>query len=159
MRLLACAGRGWQLATLGVLVSLWLGLSGLLVVARGNPETFLATTFGRFSRADAFEHLNGVSIVLWSVHSSLVLIAIAATWCRRTDVLAVLTIGPLIALAIALLGQRWADPNWFVVVAVCAIGWLVGTVVSGVYWVLKPGEVRPNPSLQQTPARGIPRTN
>jgi hypothetical protein len=49
----------------------------------------------------------------------------------------VLTIGPVIAGAIALLGQRWADPNWFQVVALCAIGWLVGTLVGGVYWVIK----------------------
>ena len=138
MRLLSRIGRGWQLATLAVLVSLWLGLSGLLVVTRGKPEAFLATTLGRFGRAGAFEHLNGVSILVWSVHSFLVVIAIAATRYRRTDVVAVLVIGPVIALVIALLGQRWSDPNWFEVVAVCAIGWLVGTVVGCVYWVLKP---------------------
>ncbi len=138
MQRLSRIGPAWQLATLGVLVSLWLGLSGLLVGARGKPEAFLATTFGRFARADAFEHLNGVLIFLWSVHSSLVLIAILATRYRRTDVLAVLTIGPIIASAIALLGQQWTDPNWHNVVAVCAIGWLVGTLVGQVYWVLKP---------------------
>jgi hypothetical protein len=138
MRSLARIGPGWQLATLTALVSLWLGLSGLLVVTRGKPEAFLAATFGPFGRADAFEHLNGVSILVWSVHSFLVLIAIAATRYRRADVVAVLMIGPVIASAIALLGQRWADPNWFEVFAVCAIGWLVGTVVGGVYWVLKP---------------------
>jgi hypothetical protein len=160
MRLLVRTGPRWQLATQGVLVSVWLGLSGLLVVARGNPEAFLATTFGRFSRDDAFEHLNRVLIGLWSVHSFLVLIAITATWHRRTDVLAVLIIGPVLALAIALLSQRWADPNWFQVVAVCAIGWLVGTVVGGLYWVLKPGGVRPHASLQQTrPAATSERTS
>ena len=138
MRLMARIGPGWQLATLAVLVALWFGLSGLLFVTRGKPEAFLATTFGRFGRADAFEHLNGISILLWPVHSFLVLTAIAATRCRRTDVVAVLMIGPVIAVAIALLGQRWADPNWFEVVEVCAIGWLVGTVVGALYWVLKP---------------------
>ena len=139
MRLLARIGRGWQLATLAVLVLLWLGLSGLLVVTRGKPEAFLATTLGRFGRLDAFEHLNGVSILVWSVHSFLVLIAIAATRYRRADVVAVLMIGPAIASAIALFGQRWADPNWFEVVAVCTIGSLVGTVVGGVYWALRTG--------------------
>ena len=68
------------------------------------------------------------------MHSSLVLTAIAAARYRRLDVLVVLLIGPVIALVIGLLGQTWADPNWFVVVAVCTIGWLVGLVVGGVYW-------------------------
>jgi len=138
MQRISRVGTAWQLATMGVLVSLWLGLSGLLVVAWGKPEAFLATTFGRFAQADAFEHLDGVLIFLWSVHSILVLIAILATRYCRTDVLAVLMIAPIIASAIALLGQQWTDPNWHNVVAVCAIGWLVGTLVGQVYWVLKP---------------------
>ena len=117
---------------------MWFGLSGLLVVARGDPEAFLRTAFGRYGRADAFEHLNGVLVLFWLVHSSLVLTAIAAARYRRSDVLAVLLIGPVIALAIGLLGQTWSDPNGFVVVAVCTIGWLVGTVVGGVYWLVKP---------------------
>jgi hypothetical protein len=62
---------------------LWLSHSGLLVVAWGDPEAFLWTTFGRQSRADAFEHLNGVPFPFWLVHSPLVLIAIAAGRFRR----------------------------------------------------------------------------
>jgi hypothetical protein len=137
MGLLARISPVWQLTVLGVLVSLWIGLSGLLLIAWGKPEAFLATTFGRFSRADAFEHLDGVLILLWLLHSALVVTAIAAARHQRVDVLCVLTIGPVIAAAMALLGQRWADPNWFEVVAVCAIGWLVGTLVGCVYWVIK----------------------
>jgi hypothetical protein len=140
---------GWQLATLAVCVSLWLGLTGLLVVSRGNPEAFLLTSLGRFSRADAFEHLNGISTLVWSLHSLLMLMAIVAIWQRRTDVLTVLMIGPVIAVAIALLGQRWADPNWFDVVAVCAIGWLVGIVVGCGLWILKSRPARPDASLRQ----------
>jgi hypothetical protein len=128
----------WRIAALGALVVLWFGLSGLLVVGRGDPEAFLRATFGRHGRADAFEHLNGISVLFWLVHSSLVLTAIAAARYRRSDVLAVLLIGPLIAMVIGLLGQTWSDPNWFVVVAVCTIGWLVGTVVGGVCWRVKP---------------------
>ena len=133
----ARSGSPWWIAALGALVVLWFGLSGLLVVARGDPEALLRTTFGRHGRADAFEHLNGISVLFWLVHSSLVLTAIAAARYRQSDVLAVLLIGPVIALAIGLLGQTWLDPNGFVVVAVCTIGWLVGTVVGGVYWRLK----------------------
>ena len=51
--------------------------------------------------------------------------------------LAVLMVGPIIALAIALFGQRWTDPNWFEVVGVCTICWFVGDVVGVTYWVLK----------------------
>jgi len=149
MQPLARTGRCLQIGTLAALVSLWLGLSGLLVVSRGKPEAFLATTFGRFGRADAFENLNDVAILVWSVHSLLVLIAIAATRYRRTDVLAVLMIGPVIAASIVLPVQRWADPNWHEVVSVCSIGWLVGSVVSSVYWLLKPRRVRPDPKLRQ----------
>jgi hypothetical protein len=59
MRLLARISPGWQFAVLGVLVSLWIGLSGLLLIAKERPEAFIATTFGRFSRADLFEHPPG----------------------------------------------------------------------------------------------------
>jgi hypothetical protein len=138
MQVLARLRHVWQLVNLGVLVSLWFGLSYLLVVARGNLEAFLATFFGRFSRDDAFEHLNGVSIDFWWVHSFLVLVVILATWYRRTDVLVVLMIGPVIALSIAVFGEQWTDPNWFQVVAVCEICWLVSTVVGQAYWALKP---------------------
>jgi hypothetical protein len=137
MSRLACSGRGWQVTVLAALVSFWLGLSGLLLVARGDPETFLRTTLGHFSRPDAFEHISGVSICLWVVHSSLVTLAIAAAWRRRPDVLVVILIGPVIALMISLLGEQWSDPNWFVVISVCTIGWGVGTVVGGAYWCLK----------------------
>jgi len=131
-------GSAWRIAALGALVSSWFGISGLLVVARGDPETFLQTTFVRFSRPDTFEHLNGISVPFWLVHSSLVLTAIEAARYRRSDVLTVLLIGPVIALAIGLLGQAWSDLDLFVVVAICTIGWLVGTVVGGLYWALKP---------------------
>jgi hypothetical protein len=142
MQRLARVGTLWQLATLVVLVLLWLGLSGLLVLSHGQPEAFLHNNLGRFSRNDAFQHLNGISLLVWSIHSLLTAIAIAATWFRRTDVLGVLMVGPTFAILIVLLDQNWADPNWFVVVAVCSIGWLVGSVVAAGYWVAKPGKGR-----------------
>jgi hypothetical protein len=158
-QLLACIGPALQLGTLAALVSLWLGLSGLLVVSRGNPEAFLVTTFGRFSMDDAFENLNGVTVDLWCVHSFLVLIAIAAVWYRRPDVLAVLMLGPAMASAIALPGQRWSDPNWFDVVAVCVICWLVSTVVGVAYWVLRRRKTHSTSSVKQAgPAASSDRT-
>ena len=138
MELSARMGSPWRVATLGALVLLWFGLSGLLIVARGDPETFLRTTLRGYSRPDAFRFLNGILVLFWLVHSPLVLIATAAARFRRSDVLTVLLIGPAISLVISLLGEKWSDPNWFDVVAVCTIGWLAGTVVGGVYWGLKP---------------------
>ena len=38
------------------------------------------------------------------------------------------------AVIICLLNEDWSDPNWFVIVGVCTIGWLVSTIVGGVYW-------------------------
>jgi hypothetical protein len=138
MQLTDRVGPAWRLGILPVVLSLWLGLSALLAVTRGKPEDFLVKTFGGFSRDDAFEHLNGVSILFWLFHSLLVLIALAATWYRRTDVLTVLMIGPIIAVAIVLVVTSWADPNWFEIVAVISIGWLASVVVALGYWIVEP---------------------
>ena len=146
-QLLVRLGLGCQLATLVFLVSIWFGLTGLLSVGWGQPEALLVRTFGRYSMHDAFEHLNDISTHVWSVHSLLVLIAIAAKWHRRTDVLTVLMIGPVIAAMIVLIDQRWTDPNWSDIVAVCSIGSLVGSVVGLTYWFLMPRKVRPGPPL------------
>jgi hypothetical protein len=127
----------WPVVSLGILVLIWAALTGLLIASHGKPEAYLAATFGRSSRPDAFEHLNGIAVHVWFLHSALVLLALLAVRRRRTDVLGVLLIGPVIALTIAILGQQWTDPNWFVVAAVFAIGSLVGAVVGGAYWMVK----------------------
>jgi hypothetical protein len=137
VRRLARMVRYWHLMTLGLLVALWLALSCLLVVSRGKPEAFLKAAFGRFSRDDAFKHLDGVTVALWWVHSFLVLVATLAICYRRKDVLVVFMIGPIMACAFALFGQDWTDPNWFQVVAVWAICSLVSTTVGQAYWVVK----------------------
>ena len=102
-------GFGRQTLVLATLVSLWLALTGLLLVSRGNPEAFLLGNLDRYSRADAFEHLNSGLPFFWCVHSSLVLTSIAAARFRRTDVLTVLLIGPVIALVFNLFYQEWSD--------------------------------------------------
>jgi hypothetical protein len=142
MQLSARLGALSHLGILAVLVLLWLGLSGLLVVSHGQPEAFLDNNLGHFSRHDAFQNLNGISGLAWSIHSLLTAIAIAATWFRRPDVLGVLMIGPAIAISLVLVEEDWADPNWFVVVAICSIGGLVGAVVAAGYWVARPGKGR-----------------
>ncbi len=125
----------WQFCVLGVLFFLWFGLFGLLIFAHGDLEAFLHKTF-RHSRRDAFYDLNRLSVLFWVVHSFLTITAVSAVRSRRSDLLAVLLIGPAIGLAISLLCQQWGDPNWAVFVGVCLIGWLVGTIVVGVYWFM-----------------------
>ena len=123
---------------LGALAALWLTRSALLVASRGAPESMLRTVFARHSRQDAFEHLNGISALFWAAHSCLFLMGVAAARSRRPDVLTVLLIGPAFGVTINLLEESWSDPNWFVIVAVCTISWVVGTVVGGFYWLSKP---------------------
>ncbi len=126
----------WQIFVSGVLFSLWIGLFRLHIIAHGDIEAFLLETFKHNGRRDAFNNLNSVSPLFWAVHSSLTITAVAAAIFRRSDVFAVLLIGPAFGLTISLLSQRWGDPNWAVIVSVCVIGWLVGTIVGGVYWIL-----------------------
>jgi hypothetical protein len=127
----------WQIFIIIVLFFLWLGLFGLLIIAHGDLEGFLRQIFGQNSRPDAFYDLSRVSLLFWVVHSSLTITAVAAARSRRSDVLAILLIGPAIGLAISLLWQRWGDPNWAVFVGVCLVGWLVGTIVGGAYWFIR----------------------
>ena len=125
-----------QIFVSGVLFFLWLALFGLLVIAHGDLEGFFRLIFRHNSRRDAFYDLNRVSIFFWVVHSFLTLTAVAAVRSRRSDVFAILLIGPAIGLVISLLWQRWGDPNWAVFVGVCLIGWLVGTIVVSAYWFM-----------------------
>jgi hypothetical protein len=124
----------WQSVILGSMLLLWIGLSWLLVASRCDSETFLRTTFAGYSRPDAFNALNKAMAYFWVAHSCLSLAALSAAWFRRPDVLAVLQIGPAMALGLGVLSQRWSDPNWFVFVGVCLMGWLASTLVGFVYW-------------------------
>ncbi len=142
MGYLSRIGPVWLLMTLAILASMWLALSVILIATQGNPEALLTASFGRLTRPGAFEYVNRVSVPLWWVHTCLTLIAILAARWNRTDVVAVLLIGPVIALAIALLSQRWEDPNWHDLLGVCTIGWFVSMVVAGCYWILR-GRTRP----------------
>ena len=106
-----------QLMNLGVLVSLWFGLSYLLVVARGN----LRPSLRQPSVAQSMKCLRApercFDRLLVGAFVPFVVV-ILATWYRRTDVVGVLLIGPVIAFSIAVFGEQWTDPNWFQVVAV-----------------------------------------
>jgi hypothetical protein len=55
----------WRNITLGALVLLWIGLSWLLVVSQGKPESFLRMTFAGHSRPDAFHDLNRAALLFW----------------------------------------------------------------------------------------------
>ena len=138
MQRLSWIAHTWRLAMLGALAAIWLTLSLLLAASGGDPETMLRTLFARHSRADAFKDLNVILALFWAAHSAASLLAGAAARSRRPDVLTVLLIGPAIVVAINLLEVDWSDPNWFVIVAVCTIGWAVSILVSGFYWLSKP---------------------
>lgn len=131
----------WQSFVMGILFSIWFGLFGILMIAHGDVETLLHNTFRNSSR-DAFYDLNRVIVHFCGVHSSLTIIAVAAARSRRSDVFAVLLIGPAIGLVINLLSQRWGDPNWAVIAGVCVIGWLVSTIVGGASWFMTSMSVR-----------------
>src|ERR1700678_3199570 len=88
----------WQSFVLGVLFSIWFGLFGVLIIAHGDLEPFLHETFRHNSRRDAFYDLNRVSVLFWVIHSALTIAAVAAARSRRSDVFAVLLIGPAIGL-------------------------------------------------------------
>lgn len=140
----------WRSVTLDALGLLWVGLSWLLVVSRGEPESFLRTRFAGSSRPDAFHDLNRAAALFWVVHSCLALTALSAHRLRRPDVLIVLLIGPAMGLVIGLLSQRWSDPDWVVFVGVCLMGWLASTVVGLVYWGVRPGRRRSDRSPQES---------
>lgn len=128
----------WQGAVLGGMLFLWIGLSWLLVVSRGDPEGLLRAMFARSSRPDAFDDLNRATVFCWVVHSCLALAAVAAARLRRPDVLVVLLIGPVMGLIVGLSTQRWSDPAWAVFEGVCFVGWFAGILVGLVYWGARP---------------------
>ncbi|QEH35322.1 hypothetical protein OJF2_38730 [Aquisphaera giovannonii] len=127
-----------RLAVPALLGLSWLGPALLLAGTRGDLEGFLHAAFAGRSRPDTFEHVNRLAVPFGILHSCLILLAIAAAWRRRPDVLAVLPIGPAIGLTIGVAITSWSDPNVYDLLAVAAIGWLVGTVVGAAYWAWKP---------------------
>jgi len=126
----------WQIAVVVALAALWVAASALLVLTRGDPEGFFRSTLAGHARRDAFNDLNRASVLFLVAHTCLLVVAIAAARCRRSDVLAVLLLGPAIALPICYFGQEWSDPEWFLVPAVCMICWIVSTAVGGSYWIV-----------------------
>ena len=124
--------RLWIIAPL---LLVWLAASVLILIGRGDVESLLGSAFGHHVRPDAFEGLNQIAVPSWASQSILVSLALVAAWHRRVDIFLVLLIGPGIALLLCLGPEQWSDPNWYNVLAVCSIGWLVGTLVTGCYWL------------------------
>lgn len=134
---------------LGVLITLWVGTSAIIIVSKGDVEVFIYEYFRHKYKRDALYDLSRVVIFFWVIHSCLTATAVAAVRSRRSDVLVVLLIGPAIGLAISLFCQQWADPNWTVFVGVCLIGWLVGTVVGCLYWLINASAASPSKQLNR----------
>jgi hypothetical protein len=117
------------------LLLVWLAASVLILIGQGDVESLLRSAFGHHVRPDAFRFLNQIAVPFWASYSIFASLAVVAAWRRRFDILLVLMIGPAIALLICVATQQWSDPNWYVMLAVCSIGWLVGTLVTGCYWL------------------------
>ena len=83
MRLPIHLRTGLQALAPAVLLLVWLGLTILLLAARGNLEASLREAFGDRARPDAFNHLNGVSDAFWFAHTCLTVVGIAAARSRR----------------------------------------------------------------------------
>jgi hypothetical protein len=122
---------------LGVLSTLWVGLSLLLIIPAGDAESFLRSNIVP-RHPDAFRGLNVVLVEFWVTQTCLFGIAVAAVHWRRFDVLTVLVIGPVVGATIGVLAQGdLSDPDWCVMAGVCTIGWLVGVIVGAGFWLCR----------------------
>ena len=127
----------WQIAALATIAALWVALSILLILGRGDVEAYLLNAFKDSVRADAFVRLNPTFVLMWIGHTCLLVFGIVAMIVRESDLFTVLIIGPILALLVAVASQQWADPDWNVFAGVCFIGWMVGIVSGGVYCLYK----------------------
>jgi hypothetical protein len=125
----------WQIALLAVLAALWVALSALVVLGRGDVEAYLLSIFKDSARPDAFVRLNPTFRLMWIAHSCLSLFGLVAVMVHKRDLFTVLIIGPFLAFAIALFSQQWSDPDWNTFAGVCVVGWLASIVAGGVYWL------------------------
>jgi len=123
----------WQVAAFAVLAALWVALSILWLLGRGDVETYLLATFKNSVRADAFRGLNSAFQSMWISHTCLLVFCFVAMVAGMSDLFIVLILGPTLALLVAFATQQWDDPHWFIFAGVCSIGCTVGIVVGGAY--------------------------
>ena len=103
-----------------VIIGSWLPLAVLFIRSGRNPDVYLGGEFGPVS-----EIFRVVSLL----HTLLGVIAIAAVYFRRFDVVAVLLFGPGIGLLYYVVADGFSDPAWLTIVAICSIGEMVAIVV------------------------------
>ena len=97
-----CKSPHWQLVVLALVALLWIALSFLLVLARGDVEAYLLNIFKDSARSDAFVRLNPTFRLMWITHSCLLLFGLVAAMVHKRDLFTVLIIGPFLAFAVAL---------------------------------------------------------
>jgi hypothetical protein len=117
----------------------WLPLAVLFIRSGGNPDAYLGGEFGPVSK---------ILRVFSPLHTLLFVIAIAAVFFRRFDVVALLPFGPGVGLLYYVIAEGFSDPAWFTIVAICSIGEMVAIVVGLLYWAAK----RTPTSLNADPA-------
>lgn len=135
----SCKSPHWQIAVLTLLAAMWIALSALLVLSRGDVEAYLISIFKDSARPDAFVRLNRTFRLMWIAHSCLLLFGLVAMMVHKRDLFTVLIIGPSLAFPIALFWQRWSDPDWNTFTGICVVGWLASIVAGGVYWLYDRG--------------------
>ena len=117
-----------------LLVVIWIALSGLLVLGRGDVEGLLKLAFGRYSKPDAYQSLNRIVGLFWASNGTIVSLASLAAWRKRGDIFAVLMIAPALGCLLCLASEKPSDPNWYDILGICSICWIVGSLVTGGYW-------------------------
>lgn len=137
-------------AAYAAIIWVWLPFAILLWTSGGSPERALQAIFGRYSRYDAFEFIDGIAGPFCIVHSILSVVATLAVACRRFDVFTIVWIGPLLALLCYVVADGISDPAWFTIVGMCSIGEIVSAVVSLGYWAIKRRGTRTGPTSQGT---------
>lgn len=102
----------WQIAALVTVASLWVTVSILLVLGRGDVETYRLGTFKDRVRPDAFIRLNPTFTLMWVSHTGFLVFGVVAMIVRESDLFTVLIIGKILALLVAVTSQQWVDPDW-----------------------------------------------
>lgn len=128
----------WQIAPIAVLTALWIALSIPLAFSSGDAEAFFLNNFEDYARAaHPYISLSPTYLCFWIAHSCLLVLGIVAVTVHKSDLFTVVLIGPTLAFSFSLFWQRWSDPDWLEFTGVCLLGWVVGIVSGGAYYLFK----------------------
>jgi hypothetical protein len=123
---------------LGSVAALWAAAMALLFALPRPPfdlEAYLLRQLPPL-HLDAYAHVNDlITPPLSAILVSWLSASIALLVARRSTLLLVNVLGPVVGAAMVTPSIDFADPEWCIVGAVITIGCLVGLVVTGACWV------------------------